>query len=73
MKLFYTIYSKFNDENTDCVILIDAGNAFNSVTRIAFIDNVKIICHAIATFVSNCYSSSSRKLIIRGGELRYTW
>ena len=63
--------SIFSNDNTDNVLLIDAKNAFNSVNGIAFILNVKILCHTIAKFVSNCYSSSSRKLIIGGGEIKY--
>ena len=67
----HVIDSIFSNDNTDNVLLIDAKNAFNSVNRIAFILNVKILCHTIAKFVSNCYSSSSRKLIIGGGEIKY--
>lgn len=59
--------SIFKDQNSDAALLIDAGNAFNSVNREAFIHNVEIVCPVFATFNSNCYSSSSRLLIT--GEL----
>ena len=64
--------SIFNDKNTDVVLLIDAENAFSLVNREAFMHSVKIICPAFATFVSNCYFSSSRRFIIGGGELKFT-
>ena len=34
--------------------------------------NVKIVCPALATFVSNCYPISSRLVIIGGDELKST-
>ena len=65
----------FKEENTDAVLLIDAENAFNLINREAFIDSVKIICPAFATFgrfVSNCYLSSFRLFIIGDDELKFT-
>ena len=59
--------SIFKDQNSDAALLIDAGNALNSVNREAFIHNVEIVCPVFATFNSNCYSSSSRLFIT--GEL----
>lgn len=50
----------------------DTENAFNSVNRDVFINNVKTISPAFASFVSNCCSSSSRVFIIGGGELKST-
>ena len=64
--------SIFNDKNTDAVLLVNAKNTFNLGNREAFIVTVKIICPAFTTFASNCYSTSSRLFIIRGGELKST-
>ena len=50
----------YEQEECEAVMLIDASNAFNSVSRKAFLHNVKIICPSIATFTTNCYNSSSR-------------
>ena len=64
--------SILNDGNRDAVLLIDAKNAFLLVKREPFIQRVKILYPAFATFLSNCYSSSCRLFIIGGGELQFT-
>lgn len=51
--------------------MIYAENAFNLADWEGFIIyGVKIIWTGFATFVSSCFSSSSRSFIIGGGELR---
>ena len=59
----------YEQEECEAVMLIDASNAFNSVNRKAFLHNVKIICPLIATFTTNCYSSSSRLFVVGGTEI----
>ena len=54
----------YEQEECEAVMLIDASNAFNSVNRKVLLHNVKIICPSIATFATNCYSSSSRLSIV---------
>ena len=51
----HAMHSIFEEEDTEAVMLIDAGNAFNSINREAFLHNIFIICPVIATFVRNCY------------------
>ena len=53
----------------EAVMLIDASNAFNSVNRKAFLHNVKVICPSIATFTTNCYSSSSQLFVVGGTKI----
>ena len=55
--------------DTGAVLMIDAFNALNSVNHKVFLQNVKIICPEIATFVTNCYSLPSRLFIIGGKEI----
>ena len=59
----------YEQEECEAVMLIDASNAFNSVNRNVFLHNVKIICPSIATFTTNCYSSSSRLFVVGGTEI----
>ena len=49
---------------------MDASNVFNSINRNVFLQNVTIICPAIAIYVKNCYSIHSRLFIIEGNEIR---
>ena len=43
--------SIFSDKSTDAVVLIDTENAFTSVNKEPFINNVEIIRPAFSTFV----------------------
>ena len=45
----HAMHSIFDEENTEAVLLIDAGNAFNAVNRKVSLHNVRIICPEIAT------------------------
>ena len=46
--------------DTDAVLLIDAGNAFNSINRKVMLHNLKFICPIIDTYIINCYATPSR-------------
>ena len=66
----HAMHSIFDEENTEAVLLIDAGNAFNAVNRKVFLHNVRIVCPEIATYVYNCYATSARLFIFGGSELK---
>ena len=53
----------------DAILLIDAENAFNSINPKVMIQNLKFICPVIATYIINCYATSSRLFIIGGGKI----
>ena len=38
----------YNDENNDAVLLVDASNAFNSLTREVFLHNISYICFCLS-------------------------
>ena len=59
-----------NDKNTFAVLLVDANNAFNSLNRELFLDNISYICPTISVFVKNCYNPPSRLFIIGEKELK---
>ena len=59
----------FSDINTDAVLLIDAENAFNSLSRKVMLHNIKFICPVIATYIFNCYFKPSRLFIFGVSEL----
>ena len=66
----HTMHSIFDEENTEAVLLIDAGNAFNAINRKVLLHNVRIVCPEIATYVYNCYATSARLFIFGGSELK---
>ena len=55
--------------DTDVVLLIDAGNVFNSINRKVMLHNLKFICPIIPAYIINCYTTPSRLFIIGGGEI----
>ena len=65
----HVMHDVFNDDNTEGILLIDAENAFNSINRKVMPHNLKLICPAIATYISNCCMCPARLFIIGGEEL----
>eukprot|EP00111_Clytia_hemisphaerica_P004992 TCONS_00014349-protein len=59
----------FNEQSTDAILLVDASNAFNTLNRNAFLHNIKRLCPASSTYVSNCYQRKSRLFVMGGSEL----
>ena len=40
----HSVHDIFSEENTEAVLLIDAGNAFNSINRKVMLHNMKFLC-----------------------------
>ena len=59
----------FDDKTTEGILFVDAKNAFNSLNRKAALHNVKHLCPALSTSLSNCYKSPSRLFVAGGGEI----
>ena len=57
----------FKEESTEAVLLVDAPNAFNSINR--KVHNISILCPAISTFATNCYTTPARLFVIGGIEM----
>ena len=66
----HAMHQIFQEQQTEAVLLIDASNAFNSVNREVFLHNIKVVCPAIAVYVTNCYAIPSRLFIIGGHEIK---
>ena len=60
----------FKEESTESVLLVDATNAFNSINRKVFLHNIPILCPAMSTFVTNCYTAPAQLFVIGGTEIR---
>ena len=59
----------FEEEETDAVLLVDASNAFNSLNCDVFIHNVRVLCPAMSTYLTNCYKRRSRLFVVGGMEI----
>ena len=62
------MYNIYKDEHTEAVLLVDAENAFNSISRNVMIHNISLVCPAISTYVSDFYPSAARRLFVIGGK-----
>ena len=45
-----SMYSLFQQEGTDAVLLVDVSNALNSINRTAAIYNMRVLCPALAEY-----------------------
>ena len=54
----HAIYHVYQQDETAVVLLVDAGNAFNSINRKAILHNISITCPLIITFIANSYMES---------------
>ena len=52
----HAIYEVYQQD--EAVLLVDAGNAFNSINRKAILHNISITCPLIITFIANSYMES---------------
>ena len=59
----------YNEEETHGVIQVDANNAFNIINRQVFLQNIRIICPTISTFIRNCYLKPARLFVVGGIEI----
>ena len=51
----YAMRNIFESDETDAASLVDASNGFNSLNRAAALNNIRVLCPLIATFVTNTY------------------
>ena len=60
----------FEADETDAALLVDASNVFNSLNRAAALNNIRVLCPLIATYVINTYRAPARLFVVGGSELK---
>ena len=65
----HAMYTIFEADETDGVLLIDASNVFNALNRQAALHNIRVQCPIVATYAINTYRLSARLFIIGGQEI----
>ena len=60
------MHNIFEADETDAVLLVDASNAFsfNSLNRAAALNNNRVLCPLIATYVTSTYRVPARLFVI---------
>ena len=66
----HAMKERFDEEDTDAVLLMDAANTFNSMNRITMLENIRRICPIVYIYAYNCYSVHARLFIAGGKEIR---
>ena len=61
------MHTKFESDDTDAVLLIDAFNAFNELNRAAALHNIRVLCPVIAIYTINTYRQPAQ-LFVNGGK-----
>ncbi len=62
----------YSDDDSDAVLLVDATNAFNVINRQAALHNIRVLCPAMSTVLSNTYRAPVRLFIMGEGEIEST-
>ena len=68
----HAMYSIFDTEDTDAVLLIDASNAFNSLNRAAVLHQIAVLSPILATYAVNTYRAPARLFVTGGKVLKST-
>ena len=59
----------YEDPATECVLLIDATNAFNSMNRAVALHNIEFVCPPLAMYLRNTYSEAVNLFIRDKGDV----
>ena len=61
----HTIRYFHEQKETKAIILLDAANALNNISRKFLVQNIKTLCPFVSTYVLNCYSIPARSIYSR--------
>ena len=59
----HAVRDMYMDDTTDCVLLVDAANAFNCLNRSAALQNVGALCPPLYQYLKNLYGSPTEMVV----------
>eukprot|EP00794_Sanderia_malayensis_P014696 gene14696-biopygen11793 len=65
----HAISDIFEESASDALLLVDATNAFNALSRKVLLHNIQYLCPPISTYVRNCYLIPFRLFVLGGFEI----
>ena len=67
--VIHAVRETFEGAGMEGVLLFDASNAFNSLNKNIALLNMKYVCPALETVLTNCYQVLLRLFVAGGGEI----
>ena len=59
----------FEEDNSECLLLVDADNAFNKLNRKVNLENIKRLCPPIYTYLNNSYNTPAMLYLENGDHI----
>jgi len=63
----YAVRKRFEENNSECLLLVDADNALNKLNRKVSLENIKRLCPPMYTYIHNSYNTPA-KLYLENGD-----
>jgi len=51
------VKKSFEEDNSECLLLVDTDNAFNKLNRKVSLENIKRLCSPMYTYLHNSYNT----------------
>jgi len=64
--IIQAVRKSFEDDNSECLLLVDADNAFNKLNRKVSLENIKRLCPPICTYLHNSYNTPAMLYLENG-------
>ena len=64
----HSVRRMYEDPEVECILLIDASNAFNALNRATALKNIKYTCPEMSTFVENIYNCEAELFVSNSEE-----
>jgi len=59
----------YEEENSECLLLVDADNAFNKLNRKVSLENIKGLCPPMYTYLHNSYNTPTMLNLENGDHI----
>ena len=61
--------ASFEEDNSECLLLVDADNAFNKLNRKVSLENIKRLSAPIYTYLNNSYNTPAMLYLENGDHI----
>ena len=68
----HSMRKTFQKDSSECMLLVDASNAFNNLNRIVALHNVREICPSFHRFLDNSYKSPAKLFVADSGSFIFS-